>query len=190
MNKQCGECSRVSNNTQFNCPPHMSDGRGYTDYRPRCISNYMSPRDTPLNSYEYRQYLISNAEQIMAASRVDAYKQNQCGPCMEPYDTGTMLPEQNIVECDASTCKSYIADQNGVGTGRQYMDVARQKDPSKNAFLKVKQNEQMFFKQFNNCCGNAADDIKYYPYDGVVEQEYSRLAMPGGGVPMSGGDRM
>jgi len=187
--KECMECSRPSDNKSFNCPPRMADGRHFTDYRPRCLSNFVQPNDQPMNSYEYRQYLIHNADKLMQNNRLTAYNVNMCGPCVEPYDIGTMLPEQNMIACDANTCRMYLNDQNGVGTGRQYMTEQASKS-SRTEFLRAKQNEQNYMKQNNNCCTTADDDLKYYPWDGGVYDEMSRLTVPGGGVAMTGGDRM
>lgn len=187
--KECSECSRVSDNRHYNCPPKMSDGRHFTDYRPRCLVNFSFPNDQPMNSYEYRQYLIQNAEKLMRQNTSMAYAMNMCGPCVEPYNVGTMLPEQNIVKCDANTCKTYINDQDGVGTGRQYM--TNNKEKYQEEFLKQKQKEQQLLSSANNCCATPADDLAYFPWDGMVLQEdIQRVAVPGGGVMMSGGDRM
>lgn len=49
---------------------------------------------------------------------------NMCGPCVEPYVQGTMLPEQSIVECNASTCKVISTDPNGLGQGRKYGEMS------------------------------------------------------------------
>lgn len=188
--RSCSECSRVSNNKQYNCPPRMADGRHFTDYRPRCMINYNFPDDKPLNSYEYRQYLIHNAEQLMKENQSEAYKRNMCGPCVEPYDIGTMLPEQNMVKCDANTCKLFSNDQNGIGTGRMYTTDPQQNDNRAN-FLRGKQSEQAFLKQSNNCCATPQDDMNYYPWDGyVTEEAAARLTVPAGGIAMTGGDRI
>ena len=32
-------CYKTTNNKYFNCPPRMSDGRHFTDYRPVCDVN-------------------------------------------------------------------------------------------------------------------------------------------------------
>jgi hypothetical protein len=165
----------------------MEDGRHFTDYRPKCLTSYVSPNDMPLNSYEYRQYLIHNADQLMKGSRLDAYNNNMCGPCVEPYDIGTMLPEQALVMCDTNTCRTIDNDPNGLGTGRQFNTQANNKP--RNEFLKAKQNEQVFMRQNINCCSTAEDDIKYFPYDKAQNGTGTapRFAVPGGGIPMTGG---
>lgn len=188
--KECSECSRASDNRHFNCPPKMADGRHFTDYRPRCLTNFVFPNDQPLNSYEYRQYLIHNADSLMKENRLHAYNMNICGPCVEPYDIGTMLPEEAVVMCDASTCKTMLTDPNGLGTGRQYDTASASINDPKNQFIKAKQNEQAFMQQTTNCCSSAGDDLKYFPYDKQTMNQAPRLAVPGGGMPMTGGDRV
>lgn len=187
--RECSDCSRVSNNKHFNCPPNMADGRHFTDYRPRCMANFVFPENESLNSYEYRQYLIHNADTLIKENQIRAYKANMCGPCVEPFDIGTMLPEQNMVSCDASTCKTFLSDQNGLGTGRMYNTVPKNTTP-RNEFLRGKQNEQTYMRQFTNCCTSDEDNLQYYPWDGqVTEEQVGRLSVPGGGIPMSGGNR-
>lgn len=190
--KDCTECSRASDNKKYNCPPKMSDGRHYTDYRPRCLTNFVFPNDQPMNSYEYRQYLIHNADTIMMENQKGAYTMNMCGPCVEPFNIGTLLPEQNMVSCDASTCKTYLNDHNGLGTGRKYQTTEPPSDAGFMAkFMSQKESEQAWMKNSLNCCTTPHDDLKYYPWDGSIPKEVAnRPSVPGGGMPMTGGGRM
>lgn len=86
----------INNNTDANhsisCPARMADGRAYTDYRPRCMTQYVM-NNKAMSSFEQRQYLIRNADNIIHHNVAAAYTANACGPCVEPYDVGTMLPE-------------------------------------------------------------------------------------------------
>lgn len=183
-NKECSECSRTSDNKHFNCPSRMSDGRHFTDYRPKCMANINSPNDLPMNSYEYRQFLIHNAEKLMKHNARQAYYENMCGPCVEPYNIGTMLPEQKMVKCDTNTCRTYIYDQDGLGTGRQYTSDNVQQFQEE--FLKHKHNEQLFLNSQTNCCLNTNDELAYYPWNGMVHaEEITRTAVPGGGPIMN-----
>ena len=44
----------------------MSDGRHFTDYRSSCVANAMIHVNNELtNSYEYRNFLTQNAEEII-----------------------------------------------------------------------------------------------------------------------------
>jgi hypothetical protein len=141
--RECLDCTRTPNNRYFNCPPIMADGRHFTDYRPRCDINYLYPRDQAVSSYDYRMYLTHQAEQLMAADRAATYRKNVCGPCVEPYAVGTMLPEQTKVICNAQSCRIVSHDPRGVGQGRQHVTV---EDPGfeaqKAAFYDLKRQEQ------------------------------------------------
>lgn len=56
--------NEVSNNT---CPVWMADGRSFGDivYQSRCDQQYKSTQNMFNSSFDYRQYLIQNAEQLM-----------------------------------------------------------------------------------------------------------------------------
>lgn len=168
----------------------MDDGRHFTDYRPRCTQQYQDKiaDDTPFNSYEYRMYLINNAEDIIKKNATSAYIRNRCGPCVEPYEQGTMLPEMERQVCNERTCSFVVNDPYGIGLGRQFY-TNESDDVFKQRFMEEKAKEQEYFKQNVQCCGTVSDDLQYYPIDGVVP-EINRVALPSGGVPLSGGDQI
>lgn len=171
-------CERASDNRVFNCPPRMDDGRHFTDYRPRCMANFVLNNES-LNSFEYRQYLINNADAIMKKNSIAAYNETACGACVEPYNMGTMLPEQSVQSCNKSTCKFNLNDQNGLGLGRDY-GTTQESIAIKNAFLKNKENEQMYFKNNTNKCSTSSDDMAIFPYDGYKPEQFQRHAIPSG----------
>lgn len=186
--KTCEDCERPSNNQYFNCPPRMSDGRHFTDYRPRCAQQYQDKITNKLmRSYDQRLYLTENAEEIMKTNARNSYMMNRCGPCVEPYDQGTMVPEFEEQTCDANTCSFSVNDPYGVGLGRKLYDhEADQK--IKERFLEEKDKETKFFAQTAQCCGTPADDLQYYPIDGIIAKDYARTVIPSGATPMTGGD--
>ena len=119
--KDCSACNKTSNNKFFDCPPRMDDGRHFTDYRTQCTQNNQLWRQGNVkSSFDYRMYLTRNADKLLDAEREKAGLRNSCGPCMEPYDVGTMLPEKNMVTCNQSTCSVNLNNEEGLGTGRQY----------------------------------------------------------------------
>lgn len=186
--KDCDECTRVSNNKFFNCPPRMADGRHFTDYRPRCYGQYLLKIDNGIpSSFDYRMYLTHNASDLMKKNAFEAYTTNRCGPCAEPYDVGTMLPEYNKQQCNSRTCSMSVNDPWGLGLGRQYYDK-NEEQAFRAEFIKAKEKENEYFKANANCCTTAEDDLYYYPIDGEVKNNYERYSMPGGGVALSGGD--
>jgi hypothetical protein len=170
----------------------MADGRLFTDYRPRCDVNYTMDGVTngalDMNSYAYRQYLITNAEKMMMNQRAATYKVAVCGPCVQPYNQGTMLEEQTVVRCDAQTCKVSKHNPRGLGLGREYGTSDADEDMHK-AFLQNKEAEQQRFTRQGNCCTNASDTLDYYPLNGsTISTNNARVAVPSGGTPLTGGD--
>jgi len=116
-------CSEAKGNQ---CPTKMSDGRLFTDYRPRCmVSNdlfqELNKSNTPVSSYESRLYLQRNADAIMEKHQQDIANRLMCGPCSyPPTEAGTMVPEKYVIHCDTVSCSRKEVNANGLGDGRQY----------------------------------------------------------------------
>ncbi len=194
--KDCTTCSKPSDNKEFNCPPKMADGRHFTDYRPRCALNsranyaladpqsahgYSMP---PLNSYDFRQYMIEKGESLINMNREAAFQRNMCGPCYEnpTANIGTMLPEQTMVTCDKNACSISLNDPRGLGLGREYITEEEHIFPS--TFDTRRQK-----KEPESCCASGKEDMMYYPVNGLVMDDYGRMAVPGGGKPLHGTSR-
>jgi hypothetical protein len=114
-------------NNNNNCPSKMSDGRSFTDYRPRCSVNAelfdnVSQNNQIKSSYESRMFLQRNADTIIEANRNNAvFKLAPCAPCKRDFnDAGTMHPERYVVKCDATSCYRQEINPNGLGDGRSY----------------------------------------------------------------------
>ena len=182
---ECTGCVRPSNNKYNQCPPRMADGRLFTDYRPRCDINFVyPPRDQYLDSYSYRQFLIKNTDTILQQHRQAAYDVAACGPCVEPYNVGTMLPEQSVQTCNKSTCKFDVADPAGLGLGRNYGNTNAGAAERFQA-AKAAENASLF-KEHENCCMKPKDAALFYPIDGIVADEGPRrYTTPSGGLPLS-----
>lgn len=125
----CSSCSAP--NPVVTCPTRMSDGRSFTDYRPRCAVNaelmqLVSNNNMVQSSYESRMYLQNNAEAFMDMERDKAAQ--RLIPCAPPCDRptsepGTMLPERYVVRCNGATCTRTEVNPEGVGDGREYTTV-------------------------------------------------------------------
>jgi len=64
------------------CPPLMSDGQYVTDYRPSCdVHDLIIKQNNLPNSYEYRQFMIHNANNLMNINRQYYINKNQCNSC-------------------------------------------------------------------------------------------------------------
>jgi hypothetical protein len=75
-----GTCYAGSNNIHFNYPPLMSDGRNYASWQPACdINNNLIKKSHIQTNYQYRQFLIKNADSVIKTNQQAAC--DQCGFC-------------------------------------------------------------------------------------------------------------
>jgi len=95
-------------NNQFqNCPALMSDGRNFTDYRPiNHINNLLISNNNLENHYNYRDFLIQNAEKIMDMNRDLMHDNNKCDQCPDQAKLNAankknkqLLKDENCEEC-------------------------------------------------------------------------------------------
>lgn len=105
------------------CPMKMSDGRSFTDYRPRCavnaeLLNDLAQKNLVKSSYESRMFLQQNADMIMERNRQSSINNLMpCAPCKRPFsDNGTMYPQRYIVKCSATNCEKIEVNPDGLGT--------------------------------------------------------------------------
>jgi len=86
-----GTCYKGSNNIHAGFPALMSDGKWATNYEPACAINNEIQRESGItNNYNYRQYLIKNADSIITKNQIGAC--NNCCACWENFE------ERNIVK--------------------------------------------------------------------------------------------
>ena len=79
-----GTCYGASNNIHFDFPPLMSDGRNFATWVPACkINNVIRERNNIKSNYQYRQYLIKNADTIIQKNQTSAC--DQCCACWEQF---------------------------------------------------------------------------------------------------------
>lgn len=193
----CGTCTRASENKHWGCPPRMSDGRLFTDYRPRCDVNLQPMWESaPLSgSYDYRQMMIQNGEKLLGGWREEARKVAACGTCKSPFDIGTMLPEQDVFKCDKVQCVRIKKDPMGLGTGRSYgADASSQEWQSK--LLAQRQKASEGAGKAPNCCDCPTYDNNSTAYlmataninrSATTPSGDPRWAVPGGGRPLPSG---
>lgn len=182
--ESCTSCTGSSSDIFMSqCPPRMADGRNFTDYRPRCFQQYMVD-DKLMSSFEQRMFLTRNAEELMKKNAAVAYTQNRCGPCVEPYDQGTMLPEQVKQSCNAKTCTFAVSDPYGLGVGREYI-LSEEDKAFRAKFIAEKEKEQAAFKSEADIKPHSIDP-EYFPIGGMLTTQYDRYAVPSGAVPLAG----
>jgi hypothetical protein len=160
----------------------MADGRNFTDYRPRCFQQYIVDNKL-MSSFEQRLFLTRNAEELMKKNAAMAYATNRCGPCVEPYDRGTMLPEQVKQVCDKKTCSFNTTDPYGLGLGREFI-LSEQDKEFRAKFIAEKEKEQAAFQADAAAIHPHSADPEYFPIGGMMTTSYDRLAVPSGAVPL------
>ena len=175
-------CYKTSNNKHFKAPPRMADGRHFTDYRPNCyVNNLLRANNKLHNSFQYRKFLTDNADNLMNLNRSYACQKNCSGPCVKPYEQGTMLPHQSEVTCNSTNCDVQITNPNGLGQGRNYGSPEFKHCKGWPDSLPVNQPY--------NCCSNNKELFNYYDdVDTKAQGDFNRYTVPSGGVVMSGGD--
>ena len=72
-------CNKTSNNKYFDCPALMADGRIMTDYRQNgTLNDMIRLNNNVMSSYDYRQFLQSNAQDIMNINENYIVEKNGC----------------------------------------------------------------------------------------------------------------
>jgi hypothetical protein len=66
-------CYSGSNNIHFDFPPIMADGRTYSSWQPEAVVNdRIRQQENITTSWQYRQFLINNASDIMKINNQEA----------------------------------------------------------------------------------------------------------------------
>lgn len=66
-------CYSGSNNIHFDFPPIMADGRTYSSWQPEAVINdRIRQQENITTSWQYRQFLINNASDIMKINNQEA----------------------------------------------------------------------------------------------------------------------
>lgn len=170
-------CTRTSNNKHFKCPPRMDDGRHFTDYRPHChIENLIQRNNGTHSSFQNRLFLTQNAEQLMELNRKEACSKNCCGPCQPPYQISTTMPEGRAMVTNTDLpCGAKRSQPSSIPTN------------SDSPLACPEWNEGMVDATGKNCCTPPSDAATYYPVS-MKDVIIPRVANPGGGIPLNGGD--
>ncbi len=77
----------MNNNPQnYDCPPLMSDGRHFTDYRPNCYVHYLIMKQNNINnSYDLKHLLTHNGLKFQDIERQFYINKNNCVSCGQYY---------------------------------------------------------------------------------------------------------
>ena len=104
---------KVTDNFFLDFPARMSDGRQFTDYRPNCLINKPSK---PLNSHEYKQYLIHNTDNILKNEDIIYNTLMGCDTCSD-YN---IVQPNLMLTCNQDTCQSFVKNKDGLGREINY----------------------------------------------------------------------
>ena len=85
----------------------MYDGRIATDYRMHCSGNV-----APAAQRKTKQWMIDNAEEIIAVSRTRMAERSAYTEMV------SRIPEQTTVTCGPYMCQTTVVNVNGIGQGR------------------------------------------------------------------------
>lgn len=89
-----GTCYRGSNNIHAGFPALMSDGQWATNWEPACTINNEIKREVGItNNYEYRQFLINNADKVVIKNQREAC--GQCCSCMNQFENTNVIQQPN-----------------------------------------------------------------------------------------------
>ena len=105
--------SKVSDNVELDFPARMNDGRMFTDYRQNCTLNNSLSKG--MSSWEYRNYLTENANQVHTQFTTLLESEVKCTKCSDD----TVLPVKTMLNCSTDSCTYSLVNQNGLGQGRQ-----------------------------------------------------------------------
>jgi hypothetical protein len=155
----------------------MADGRHFTDYRPHChLESLIRQQNSIQSSFQSRLFLTQNAQELMELNRKEACNKNCCGPCQAPYQLSTTMPENQA---------SVVG--GGMPCG-QKESVTPMVPPHGNAPLQCDSwDTGVINVSEKNCCSPPSDASNYYPTS-MQHVMVQRKSIPGGGVPLQGGD--
>ena len=149
-----GGCQRSSSSDKESCPFRMADGRHFTDYRTRCSQTQSWRQDLNFpSSYDFRMYLTRNAEKIIEQNSMQAVENNACTPCYATSEAGTMLPEQQMQQCNQRSCSFKDNYPHGLGLGRNHNAPGQEQ-------------------------GLPGGQLKVYPINGFSETGYDTYGSP------------
>lgn len=104
-------CDKTSNNKYFDCPARMDDGRTFTDYRSSStVDDMIRYSNNVMSSYDYRQFLINNANNIMKVNSQYSTDKVSCNSC-----NSNEVPFNTTCDVNNQYTKCKVTNSNGVG---------------------------------------------------------------------------
>jgi hypothetical protein len=96
-----GTCYKASNNIHPGFPALMSEGNYTTNWNSACKMNDLLKKNAGIqDNYQYRQYLIKNADQFIKKDQVDACA--ACCGCLQNFSTRPASQKYLFTSCTDS----------------------------------------------------------------------------------------
>tara|TARA_B100000902_G_C27238189_1_gene878575 strand:+ start:1011 stop:1343 length:333 start_codon:yes stop_codon:yes gene_type:complete len=103
------ETQKVIDNYLKSFPARMSDGRFITDYTPNCDKNLLLQKN--MSSWEYRSYLMNNAEKLIEEEKKTMDDKFGCLDC-----NSTQLLDSSVKQvCNHTGCNIEVLNKEGIG---------------------------------------------------------------------------
>jgi hypothetical protein len=154
-------CNKTSNNKYFDSPARMDDARTFTDYRPsNSVDDMIRYSNNVMSSYDYRQFLINNAINIMNVNNKYTSDKVGDGTC-----NSKEIPFQTQCDINPVYSKCYTVNSNGVGLN----NVANFKNIEEN-FL---DNSVVSGANYGNIDNNYVDHPAYVNYESFSNKSSS-----------------
>jgi len=100
--------NRATDNFHLDFPARMSDGRQFTEYRSSC---YVNLPEQNMTTYQYRQFLKHNANEIMNNFETINEYVSGCNTCSNYEIVNPTL----ALTCNGEQCTREINDNAGAG---------------------------------------------------------------------------
>ena len=160
MNNKNQNCNKTSNNKYFDCPALMSDGRIMTDYRSsNTLNDLIRISNNTLSSFEYRQFLTNNADNIMKINNDYVTNKNSCS-------SGELITVPFNKVCSYNTQVGVCNNTNqrlGIGLRNEVDKNIKNCDPSQSANCYFNDSSMNANSEFYN--GKNTQYNKYMPYN-------------------------
>lgn len=127
----------MTDNHFMDFPAKMQDGRLFTDYKSSCI---MNEKSLSMTSFEFRNFLTRNGDQILKNNTKIVNEIAGCGQCSD-Y---SVVPPYAVLSCNQDRCIQNVKDRDGLGVEiEKQLSEDRQKkiENLKNA---IKNNKREF----------------------------------------------
>ena len=120
-----GTCYTGSNNLHADFPPLMADGRNYANWQPGAvISDDIRKNANITTNWQYRQYLVKNADSITKFNQLEACDECCGSPARFDQGQGVQVQRQFQVQPQTPYLYQSVTDNSQLNTyGYEHSDL-------------------------------------------------------------------